>query len=73
MTGHVGAGTARVVLDVEGIGSVAASLDDGWYLAWWPVGMGPADAAGRRDVQSKAFSMMAYNASGQITDRITEP
>ena len=70
VTGRVGAGTARVVLDVEGIGPVAASLDNGWYIAWWPVGMGPSDGQGPPRMLSKAFSIMAYDASGQVTDRI---
>jgi hypothetical protein len=70
VVGRVGAGTERVVLDVEGIGPVGASLSNGSYIAWWAAGLSPANAPGRRHMQGKAFTVTAYDAAGQTTDRI---
>ena len=70
--GRAGAGTARVVLDVEGIGPVTATLANGWYLAWWETGQ-PLDPNGPGPhLPSKRFTVAAYDAFGQITDQYQE-
>ena len=34
-SGRVSAGIDKVVVEVTGIGPIAATLQNGWYLAWW--------------------------------------
>jgi len=43
--GRVGAGVERVVLQVADVGPIAATVSNGWYLAWWETGM-PGDPNG---------------------------
>ena len=70
--GRVGAGAARVVLDVEGIGPVTATLGNGWYLAWWETGQ-PLDPNGPGpQLPSRRYTVTAYDALGQITDQAQE-
>ena len=70
--GRVGAGTARVVLEVEGIGSVTATLGNGWYLAWWEAGK-PLDPTGPgrpHPLPGQRYTATAYDALGHVTDQI---
>jgi len=70
VTGRVGAGTDRVVLEVEDVGLVTATLGNGWYLAWWESGrLRPRNAPGPH-IPMKRFTVVAYDASGQITDQL---
>ena len=70
--GRVGAGTARVMLEVEGVGPVTASLGQGWYIAWWEAGR-PLDQNGPGPhLPSKRYTVAAFDALGQITDQATE-
>ena len=70
--GRVGAGTARVVVGVEGLGPVTASIGNGWYIAWWETGR-PGDPNGPGPhLPTKRFTITAYDPSGQITDQSQE-
>jgi hypothetical protein len=70
--GRVGVGTERVVVAVEAIGPVTATLGNGWYLAWWETGR-PLDPNGPGPhIPSKRYTVTAYDASGQITDQAQE-
>jgi hypothetical protein len=70
--GRVGAGTARVVLDVEHVGPVTATLSHGWYLAWWETGR-PRDPNGPGPhIPSKRYTVSAYDTFGQVTDQAQE-
>ena len=72
VTGRVGAGAARVVVQVADVGPVAATLSNGWYLAWWETGR-PLDPNGPGPhLPSKRFTITAYDAFGQITDEAAE-
>ena len=72
--GRAGAGIRRVILDVAGIGPVTATLRDGWFVAWWPVGepIKPAGAPGPH-VPQKAYTVTGYDALGQPLDQIQSP
>ncbi|MET1233050.1 MAG: hypothetical protein ABWY52_09405, partial [Candidatus Limnocylindrales bacterium] len=70
--GRVGAGTGRVVLDVEDIGPVTATLSNGWYLAWWEAGRPLDPNRPGPHLPSKRFTVTAYDAFGQITDQAQE-
>ena len=70
--GRVGAGMGRIVVDVEGLGPVTATLGNGWYLAWWETGQ-PLDPNGPGPhLPSKRFAVTAYDTLGQITDQAQE-
>jgi hypothetical protein len=70
--GRVGAGTARVVVDVEGLGPVRASLGNGWYLAWWETGKPPDPNGPGPHVPTRRYTVTAYDGSGQATDQAQE-
>ena len=70
--GRVGAGVGRVVLDVEDIGLVTATLGNGWYVAWWETSRALPANGQRADIPSKRYAVAAYDAFGQITDQAQE-
>jgi hypothetical protein len=67
--GRVGAGGGRVVIDVEGVGPVTASLGGGWYIAWWESGRPAPENGQAPNIPSKRYTTTAYDAFGQTTDR----
>jgi hypothetical protein len=71
--GRVGAGAERVVVDIEGLGPVEASLNNGWYIAWWAVGEDPANGQRLGRLRTKPFAITAYGPLGAVTDRYAEP
>ena len=62
--GRVGSSVESVVVDVPGIGRVTPTMRNGWYLAWWE---GPPPGA-----ELQAFTVTAFDASGQQIDQIVE-
>ena len=81
LNGQTGTGVTRVVIDVvdaadvDHVGPVTASLNDGKFLARWPTRepVTPRDAMGRMNVWMRAYTITAYDAFGHVTDRIDGP
>jgi len=61
-TGRAGPGVTRVVIEAQVAGSIAATVQNGWYLAWWPVSC-------RR---AAPLVITAYDAAGTGTFRIRQ-
>jgi hypothetical protein len=61
-TGRAGLGVARVVIGAQVAGSIAATVQNGWYLAWWPVSCRLA----------APLVITAYDAGGRVTDQIRQ-
>ena len=61
-TGRAGAGVARVVIEAQVAGSIAATVQNRWYLAWWPVACHLA----------APLIITAYDAGGRGTDQIRQ-
>jgi hypothetical protein len=60
--GQTAPDVARVTIALGNGGEMEASLEDGWYLAWWP---GRVDlAAGWPNIDAPAELITAYDASG---------
>ena len=61
--------------DVDHVGPVTASLNDGKFLARWPTRepVTRRDAMGRMNVWMRAYTITAYDAFGHVTDRIEGP
>ena len=64
-SGRVGEGIVTVVVSVAGIGPITATIQNGWYLAWWE---GAPDRGGPRQPRT----VTAFDASGSILDQVTE-
>ena len=61
--GRAGPGVARVVvIEAQGAGSTTATLQNGWYVAWWPVSCR----------LSAPLVIAAYDAGGRVTDHIRQ-
>jgi hypothetical protein len=81
LNGQAGTAVQRVIIDVvdapdvDHVGSVTASLQDGKFLARWPTREPGArqDAQGRLDVWMRAYTITAYDALGHVTDRVDGP
>jgi hypothetical protein len=63
VTGRAGPGVARVVIEAPVAGLITATLQNGWYLAWWPVSCGPP---------GQVVISTAYHAGGSVTDQIRQ-
>jgi hypothetical protein len=59
-TGRAGPGVARVVIEARVAGSIEATVQNGWYVAWWPLSC--------RIVAPLVIT--AYDAGGRETDQI---
>lgn len=62
-TGRAGPGVARVVIEAPVAGLITATLQNGWYLAWWPVSCGPP---------GRVVISTAYDAGGRVTDQVRQ-
>ena len=73
-SGRAGAGIAHVVIVVDGVGPVSATLRNGWFSAWWPVGrpLQPMNAPGP-GMPSRTYVVTAYDALGQPIDTTSSP
>ncbi len=65
--GRAGPGITRVVITVEDIGAVTATLRDGLFSAWWPI-----DETPRPHVWMKDYVVNAYDILGQPIDRYSK-
>ena len=63
--GRVGQGIVAVVVDVAGIGRITATVQNGWYLAWWEGARGLGDPPQPRTVT-------AFDAFGTVLDQIVQ-
>ena len=61
-TGRAGPGVARVVMEAQGAGPIAATVQRGWYLGWWPVACHLA----------APVLITAYDAGGRATYQIRQ-
>jgi hypothetical protein len=64
-SGRAGAGITRVVVDVAGIGAITATLQNGWYFAWWP-------GAPKRGEPGPSVTVTAFDAAGEPIDQLTQ-
>jgi hypothetical protein len=62
--GRAGPGITRVVITVEDVGRVTATLRDGVFSAWWPI-----DETPKPRVWMKDYAVTAYDILGQQIDR----
>jgi hypothetical protein len=61
-TGRAGPGVARVVIEAQVAGPLTATLQNGWYVGWWPVSCRFSDP----------LVIAAYDAGGRVTDQIRQ-
>lgn len=61
-TGRAGPGVARVVIEAQVAGPVTATLQSGWYVAWWPVPCRFSDP----------LVIAGYDAGARVTDQIRQ-
>lgn len=61
-TGRAGPGVARVVIEAQVAGPIMATLQNGWYVAWWPVSCRFSDP----------LVIAAYDVPGRVTDQIRQ-
>ena len=65
LTAPVGVGIARVEVESETPRPITASLENGWFSAWWPAPRG--DRRPERS-QMPAYRVRAYDAAGAVLD-----
>jgi hypothetical protein len=61
-TGQAGPGVARVGIAAPVAGLITATLQNGWYLAWWPVSCR----------LSHPLVIAAYDVEGRVIDQIRQ-
>jgi hypothetical protein len=66
ISGQVGPGVHRVVVTLDDGSEVEASLDDGWYLAWWPEEMKWSLPWDRKYDMRSPTLVRAYDATGTL-------
>jgi hypothetical protein len=70
LRGRAGAGIASVVVQPGDHAAVLATVENGWFAAWWPK-EGLQDQMGRPQIWPP-FVVRAYDAAGTLVDEITQ-
>jgi len=66
-SGRVGQGIVAVVVDVAGIGRITATVQNGWYLAWWEVARSNTCCG-----PPQPRTVTAFDAFGTVLDQIVQ-
>jgi hypothetical protein len=71
VVGRVGAGIASVTVEPVGHLVVVATVQNGWFAAWWPARPGESVGDGRETppIRIRAFGALGDQVAEQIVDR----
>ena len=73
VVGRVGRGIARVVIEAAGLPEITATVENGWFGAWWPRQPGDPDPLGPMGPRPSLFRVSAYDLGGRLVDETRGP